>query len=245
MFELGAEEVCVHPDGMHTKQFDICGWLKKEGFEKIAAKGKTREAGTYTHDRQALVVEFQPRRGDVVADVQGCHVVVEAKGGIVNTRHPGQKSKLRKHLYEAVGMLLDGPDNADRLIAAVPRHPETEKIANRMAERCRDAGIKLLLSRKRATFKYAREIRSTWRSTAPRFTRSGMAMSTNVTPLQLQRAAMRDVRPLRCVRVRLLDGEEIEFMGHVCQYGKARAKTAARQRRPGMLAMFWRAWRRW
>ncbi len=167
MFELGAEEVCVHPDGMHTKQFDICGWLKKEGFEKIAAKGKTREAGTYTRDRQTLVVEFQPGRGDVVADVQGCHVVVEAKGGIVNTRHPGQKSKLRKHLYEAVGMLLDGPDNADRLIAAVPRHPETKKIANRMAGRCLDVGIQISLVSEEGDVKCARKIRRIWRSTAP------------------------------------------------------------------------------
>ena len=30
MFERGAENVCVHPDGMHARQFDICGWLKKE-----------------------------------------------------------------------------------------------------------------------------------------------------------------------------------------------------------------------
>ena len=141
MFELGAEEVRVHPDGMHAKQFDICGWLKKEGYEKTAAKGKTREAGTYTRDCQTLIVEFQPGRGDVVADVQGCHVVVETKGGIVNTRHPGQKSKLRNHVYEAVGMLLDRPDNANRLIAAVPRHPETEK----MAGRCLDVGIQIAL----------------------------------------------------------------------------------------------------
>lgn len=147
MFESGAQEVCVYPDGVHAQYFDICGWLENEGFEKIAAIGEKPEAGTYMRDDQTLVVEFQPGRGDVVADVQDSRVVVEAKGGIVNTRHPGQKSKLRKHLYEAVGMLLAGPDSADRLIAAVPRHPETIKIATKLmkARRCRDAGIEIAL----------------------------------------------------------------------------------------------------
>ncbi len=145
MFELGAEKVCVHPDGMHAKQFDICGWLKNEGFKRIAERGKTREAGTYTRCHQTLEVEFMPGRGDVVADLKGRRVVVETKGGIINTRHPGQQSRLRRHLYEAVGMLLDGPNDADRLIAAVPLHRETQKIARRMAGRCLDAGIEIAL----------------------------------------------------------------------------------------------------
>ena len=71
--------------------------------------------------------------------------MVEAKGGIINTSNPGQKSKLRKHLYEAVGMLLDRSNKRDRLIAAVPLHPETEKIAHRMAGRCREIGIEIAL----------------------------------------------------------------------------------------------------
>ena len=145
MFERGAENVCVHPDGMHARQFDICGWLKNQGFEKISERGKTHEAGTYARGHQTLDIEFAPGRGDVVADLSGCRVVVEAKGGIINTCHSGQKSRLRKHLYEAVGMLLDSPSGADRLIAAVPLHRETEKIARRMAGRCRDVGIEIAL----------------------------------------------------------------------------------------------------
>lgn len=145
MFELGAETVYLHPDGVHAQQFDICHWLGNEGFEKIAAKGKTPEAGTYIRQHQTLYVEFKPGQGDVVADIEGCCVVVEAKGGIINTSYPGKKSELRKHLYEAVGMLLDGPENAGRLIAAVPLHTETEKITQRMVERCRDAGIEIAL----------------------------------------------------------------------------------------------------
>ena len=145
MFGNGAAKVSMFPDGMHAKQFDICGWLTNEGFEKIASKGKTPVAGTYSREQQTLIVEFEPGHGDVVADVEGCRIVVEAKGGILNTRHPGQKSRLRKHLFEAIGMLLDGPANADRLIAAVPRHPVTEKIAHRIAGRCREAGIEVAL----------------------------------------------------------------------------------------------------
>ena len=145
MFEWGAETVYLHPDGEHAKQFDICRWLANEGFEKIAAKGKTPVAGTYTRQHKTLYVEFKPGQGDVVADIESCCVVVEAKGGIINTSHSGQKSKLRKNLYEAVGMLLDGPKNADRLIAAVPLHTETEKITQRMVKRCRDVGIEIAL----------------------------------------------------------------------------------------------------
>ncbi len=145
MFKLGAKNVCVCPDGMHAKQFDICSWLKNEGFQKLAERGKTREAGTYSCGPHTLDVEFAPGRGDVIAELRGRRVLVEAKGGIVNTRHSGQKSKLRKHLYEAVGMLLDRPNDAGRLIAAVPLHPETEKLARRMAVRCRDAGIEIAL----------------------------------------------------------------------------------------------------
>ena len=110
MFGLGAEAVEIHPDGMHVKQFDMCGWLASAGFEKVAASGKTREAGRYTRNRQSLTVDFRSGRGDVVGDVRGCRIVVEAKGGCINTRHPGQVSKLRRHLYEAVGRLL----SADR-----------------------------------------------------------------------------------------------------------------------------------
>ena len=145
MLESGADEVHIYPDGEHAKQFDIRGWLEREGFEKIAERGKTRVAGTYVNRHHKLDVDFLPGRGDVVADVNGCRVVVEAKGGIINTRHPGQKSKLRRHLYEAVGMLLDSPDDADRLIAAVPLHRETLKIARRIAKRCREVGIEIAL----------------------------------------------------------------------------------------------------
>ncbi len=147
--KLGAKKVCVYPDGMHVRYFCIRSWLENEGFKKTGSIGTTPEGGTYIRNDQTLVVEFQPGRGDVVGeDEQGSRVVVEAKGGIVNTRHPGQKSKLRKHLYEAVGMLLAGSyDTADRLIVAAPFHRETETIANKMmqSKRFLDTEIEIAL----------------------------------------------------------------------------------------------------
>ena len=145
LFAAGAKTVQIHPDGVHVKHFDMRGWLKNAGFKKVAARGTTREAGRYTRNRQCLLVDFRPGRGDLVATIDGRRVVVGAKGGCINTRNPGQVSKLRKHLYEAAGMLLDGHDGADRLIAAVPRHAVIERIAGRMARRCRGAGIEIAL----------------------------------------------------------------------------------------------------
>ncbi|MCY4488800.1 MAG: hypothetical protein OXF11_17025 [Deltaproteobacteria bacterium] len=145
LFNSGAKKVCLRPDGMHAKQFNMRRWLESEGFEKTDAKEKTGDAGTYTRQDQTVDVRFVSGQGDVLAELGGQRVVVEAKGGIINTRHSGQKSRLRKHLYEAVGMLLDGPDPADRLIAAVPLHPDTIKVANKMSGRCRDVGIEIVL----------------------------------------------------------------------------------------------------
>ena len=89
-------------------------------------------------------IDFRSGLGDVVAEVEGVRVLVEAKGGCINSRNPGQLSRLRKHVYEAVGSLLDGRE-ADRLIAAVPLHAQTERLAGRMAPRCRRVGIEIAL----------------------------------------------------------------------------------------------------
>ena len=64
---------------------------------------------------------------------------------IINARHPGQKSRLRRRFYEAVGMLLNDRSGANRLIVAVPLHRETEKISCRMAARCCDLEIEIAL----------------------------------------------------------------------------------------------------
>ena len=39
MFAFGADMVCLHPDGIHAKEFNIRAWL-----EKVAERGTTRDA---------------------------------------------------------------------------------------------------------------------------------------------------------------------------------------------------------
>ena len=145
LFFCGAKRVCIYPDGMHTRQFNIASWLEREGFRKRRSEGKTPHAGIWVRDDRTLEVHFRPGKGDVVADLSGERFVVEAKGGCINSRYPGLLSQLRTHLYEAVGSLFDAPPEATHLIAAVPDHFETEKLAHRMADRCRNASLRIAL----------------------------------------------------------------------------------------------------
>lgn len=135
LFEQGASHVLIYLDGMHVKDFDVASWLQANDFTKVRTIGKTRHGGVYEYGDRTIEARFLPGFGDVVAQLDGEHIVVEAKGGCLNSHHAGLCSKLRRHLYEAVGSLLDAPE-ATRLVAAVPRHPETEKLAKRMAARC-------------------------------------------------------------------------------------------------------------
>ena len=144
LFAQGAATVYIHPDGMHAKFFDIAEWLRNAGFHKVSNKGKAPLAGVYRRRACTIEIDFRSGAGDVVGEVKGDLVFVEAKGGCINSRNPGQLSKLRKHLYEAVGSLLGSPENA-RLIAAVPEHRETRRLAERMAARCHDTGIQVAL----------------------------------------------------------------------------------------------------
>jgi hypothetical protein len=119
--EFGATSVAIHPDGEHGRRFDI--------------RSKALE----------VRVEPRPGRGDVVA-LDGDHkIIAECKGGVLNTRHAGQVSRLRRGLYEAVGMLLSRPAGNEMQFAVVPRHQETIKLATRLAARCRDCGIRIAL----------------------------------------------------------------------------------------------------
>lgn len=85
-FVSDAETVQVHPDGASAKHFDMRGWLENARFEKVSAKGTTREVGRYTRNRQRLLVNLRPGRSDVVASAEGHWVVAEAEGGCINTR---------------------------------------------------------------------------------------------------------------------------------------------------------------
>jgi hypothetical protein len=90
------------------------------------------------------VVDPKSGLGDVVTEIAGEVVVAECKGGVLNTSHPGQKSRLYSGLCETVGLLMAKPE-ADQEYAVVPDTPNTRRLAERMATRCRSAGISIAL----------------------------------------------------------------------------------------------------
>jgi hypothetical protein len=140
-----AQHVRVHPDGEHGKQFDFAGWLLRRDFIKISSIGTTNYGGTYRNAAgQEITVNPKSGLGDVVAEV-GDHIIsAECKGGIINTRHPGQVSRLYKGLCETVGMLMATPSQG-RQVAVVPLTEGTRRLAERLAARCALAGIEIAL----------------------------------------------------------------------------------------------------
>jgi hypothetical protein len=95
------KEVLVHPDGEHAKQFDFAGWLGRRGYSTKSSHGSTNYGGVYIDDNgNTIVVNPKSGLGDVVANVGNHTIFAECKGGIINTRHSGQVSRLRKGLCE-------------------------------------------------------------------------------------------------------------------------------------------------
>jgi hypothetical protein len=64
--------------------------------------------------------------------------------GIINTRHPGEVSRLYSGLCETVGMLMATPSSG-RQVAVAPRTDGTLRLAERLAPRCALAGIEIAL----------------------------------------------------------------------------------------------------
>lgn len=143
----GLTHVSVHPDGEHGKRFDFRGWLLKRGFTMSAPTGTTSYGGTYRSPKgQTVVVNPSSGRGDVVAEGEGFSIVAECKGGIINTKHPGQQSRLRQGLCETVGLSLASPVvTGRRQFAVVPKTRVTENLARRMAVRASVGGIAIAL----------------------------------------------------------------------------------------------------
>ncbi|WP_366657441.1 hypothetical protein [Fodinicurvata sp. EGI_FJ10296] len=123
------QHVRVHPDGEHGKQFDFAAWLLRRDFIKISSIGTTSYGGTYRNAAgQEITVNPKSGLGDVVAEV-GNHVIsAECKGGIINTRHSGQVSRLYKGLCETVGMLMATPSQG-RQVAVAPFTEGTLRLA--------------------------------------------------------------------------------------------------------------------
>lgn len=140
-----AVHVRVHPDGEHGKQFDFTGWLGRRGFDKVSSIGSTSYGGLYRHpEGWEITVNPKSGLGDVVAEVGNYIVSAECKGGIINTRHSGQISRLYKGLCETVGLLM-ASESPGRQVAVVPYTDSTLRLAKRMVPRCALAGIELAL----------------------------------------------------------------------------------------------------
>ena len=138
-------EVRIHPDGEHGKQFDFSGWLARRGFLSVSRSGKTSYGGTYTDgEGRTIIVNPKSGLGDVVTEANNQTISAECKGGIINTRHSGQVARLYKGLCETVGLLMATPSKG-RQVAVVPYTATTFKLANRLAPRCALAGIELAL----------------------------------------------------------------------------------------------------
>lgn len=141
----GGRDVHIHPDGEHGKQFDFAAWLGRRDFTKTSSLGSTTYGGTYRNPAgQTITVHPKSGLGDVVAEV-GNHIIsAECKGGIINTRHPGQVSRLYRGLCETVGLLMATPSQG-RQVAVVPLTDGTLRLAERLAPRCALAGIEIAL----------------------------------------------------------------------------------------------------
>lgn len=140
----GLSSVELHPDGEHAKRFEIAAWLSKYGYAKEKTHGKTAFGGTYVCGDKSIVVTSIPGKGDVVGNAPDQSIIAECKGGIVNTRHVGQVSRLRKGLCEAVGLLM-AREKGGRQVAVAPRTETTLRLAQKLALRARDAGIEIAL----------------------------------------------------------------------------------------------------
>jgi hypothetical protein len=142
----GARDVRIHPDGEHGKQFDFAAWLGRRDFTKISSHGSATYGRVYRNPAgQTITVHPKAGLGDVVAEV-GNHIIpAECKGGIINTRHPGQVSRLYRGLCDTVGLLMATPSQG-RQIAVVPLTDGTLRLAERLAPRCALAGIEIALA---------------------------------------------------------------------------------------------------
>ena len=140
LFEQGADDVRLHPDGEHLKRYEMADCLNAEGFD-LQGEG----TGVYRRGRETITVKCRSGLGDVVGKLNDSVVVAECKGGVINTRHSGPVSKLRRGLCEAVGLLMARSLEGERHVAVVPAHRVTESLGLRMLSRANKAGIEIAL----------------------------------------------------------------------------------------------------
>lgn len=145
LFQNGAVAVEIHPDGEHGKRHDVKASLEAHGFKHDSGHGTTKYAGIYSRGEQRVTVTIKPGVGDVVARLGELIVVAECKGGVINSRHAGQQSRLRRGLCEAVGLLMSRPLDGERQIAVVPATSAARAVGIRMLPRILAAKIEIAL----------------------------------------------------------------------------------------------------
>jgi len=141
------KHIAVHPDGEHAKKFSFPERLAARGFKLTKRVGTTSYGGVYEYDdgRSVLV---NPKSGlfDVVADLGDTSFVAECKGGVINSSHAGQLSRLRSGMCEATGQLLAQPRrDGQRQFVVLPLTRTTLLLGQRMHERALAAGIEIAL----------------------------------------------------------------------------------------------------
>jgi hypothetical protein len=142
-------EVNIHPDGTHGKQFDFKCWLMAQRFALTTPMGSTAYGGRYIRaDGAVVVIHPKSGLGDVSATLPRGRLAAECKGGIINSRHAGQVSRLYRGLCETVGLLMASP-SPGRQVAVVPYTDQTLRLAKRLRPRCAQAGIEIALVRSR------------------------------------------------------------------------------------------------
>lgn len=141
--EIGA--VSMHPDGEHAKQFNIIDCLSGHGFSRLNGIGSTLYGGLYGRGEDRVIVNPKSGLGDVSAVVGGQLMIAECKGGVINSKHGGVLSKTRSGLSELVGQLMVLEDNGARQLAVRPFTVQALTLAERLAPRCRKAGIEIAL----------------------------------------------------------------------------------------------------
>ena len=143
----GLQRVDIHPDGEHAKRFNFSRWLERLQFFLAKQEGKNLQGGRYVSaSGKEIYISFKSGLGDVVADFGNRRIVAECKGGIINTTHSGQTSRLRKGLCEAIGQSFSIPvAEGTRQFAVVPRTKTTVKLANQIWRRAKNASIEIAL----------------------------------------------------------------------------------------------------
>jgi hypothetical protein len=95
----------------------------------IESRGSTTYGGLYRRGQHIITVYPLSGLGVVSCELNGRKIVAECKGGIINTKHAGQLSKLERGLFEAVGRLLT--ISADQKIAVVTKTPQSRSKKSR------------------------------------------------------------------------------------------------------------------